>query len=68
MVFEGFCEGEIVRPRGDNGFGWDPVFQPDGHDQTFAEMPEEIKNEISHRKRALTAFKEFIDSHADWLN
>lgn len=42
-----------MQPRGDNKFGWDPIFQPDGFDGTFAEMEAEVKNSISHRYRAL---------------
>ena len=67
-VFEGTCQGEIVGPRGDNGFGWDPIFQPMGHSLTFAELDAGIKNEISHRKAALMAFKAYIDSKPEWLN
>ncbi len=48
------CEGVIITAlRGDKGFGYDPLFVPDGHDQTFAELGEEVKNRISHRGRAL---------------
>ncbi|KAL0433060.1 UNVERIFIED_CONTAM: Inosine triphosphate pyrophosphatase [Sesamum latifolium] len=43
----------IVPPRGPNDFGWDPIFQPDGYDKTYAEMAKEEKNKISHRYRAL---------------
>jgi XTP/dITP diphosphohydrolase len=51
---EGVCEGAIVRaPRGTGGFGYDPLFQPGGYDQTFAEMDAAEKNRISHRARAL---------------
>jgi XTP/dITP diphosphohydrolase len=51
---EGEIRGLITHsPRGSAGFGYDPVFQPDGYDQTFAEMPLELKNRISHRARAL---------------
>ncbi len=56
IVFVGKCEGEIVAPRGENMFGWDPVFQPKGFDQTFAEIPLEEKNKISHRGKALAQF------------
>ncbi|KAM7485499.1 hypothetical protein LguiA_001508 [Lonicera macranthoides] len=49
--------GKIVQPRGPNDFGWDPIFQPDGYDQTYAEMPKEEKNKISHRSRALALVK-----------
>ncbi|KAA3454741.1 inosine triphosphate pyrophosphatase [Gossypium australe] len=49
--------GKIVPARGPNDFGWDPIFQPDGYDQTYAEMPKEEKNKISHRSRALDMVK-----------
>lgn len=50
----GVCEGHIRHtPVGDSGFGYDPVFVPDGYDQTFAELGEEIKNQMSHRAKAL---------------
>jgi inosine triphosphate pyrophosphatase len=55
-VFHGEIHGQIVAPRGTVSFGWDPIFQPDGHDQTFAEMGEEGKNKISHRKIAVEKF------------
>lgn len=52
--FEGFIEGQILtEPRGTGGFGYDPVFLPDGHDRTFAEMSITEKNGMSHRSRAL---------------
>jgi XTP/dITP diphosphohydrolase len=52
---EGICEGTITfAPRGSSGFGYDPLFVPDGYDQTFAELPDDVKNCISHRARALT--------------
>ena len=51
--FEGACEGAIIEaPRGVNGFGYDPVFVPTGETQTFAELPAEVKNRLSHRARA----------------
>lgn len=43
--------------------GWDPVFQPNGFNQTFAEMSNEMKNSISHRKRALEKLKDYLYSH-----
>jgi XTP/dITP diphosphohydrolase len=60
-VSEGICEGNITfAPRGTGGFGYDPLFIPDGHDQTFAELPDTIKNQISHRARALIKTTDFL--------
>ncbi|XP_052189053.1 inosine triphosphate pyrophosphatase isoform X1 [Diospyros lotus] len=53
ITFTGKTPGKIVPARGPNDFGWDPIFQPDGYNQTYAEMPKEEKNKISHRSRAL---------------
>ena len=58
-IFEGVVEGSIVDPaRGGGGFGYDPVFQPTGFERTFAEMPPELKNKISHRAQAIAALRE----------
>lgn len=58
---EGICNGTIIfAPRGTGGFGYDPLFIPDGHTQTFAELPEPIKNRISHRALALVQTKAFL--------
>ncbi|XP_062166282.1 inosine triphosphate pyrophosphatase isoform X2 [Alnus glutinosa] len=57
ITFLGKTPGKIVPPRGPNDFGWDPIFQPDGYEQTYAEMPKEEKNKISHRSRALALVK-----------
>ncbi len=55
---EGFVYGNIIEePRGKGGFGYDPVFMPDGYDKTFAEMSGDEKNAISHRRRALELIK-----------
>ncbi|WP_297487594.1 XTP/dITP diphosphatase [Thermococcus sp.] len=60
-LFTGKVEGMITaEPRGAGGFGFDPVFMPDGFDRTFAEMTTEEKNLISHRGRALKAFAEWL--------
>jgi len=54
-VFEGVCQGEIIdSKRGKNGFGYDPIFRPSGHDKTFAELSLEEKNVISHRGKAIS--------------
>ena len=59
--FEGIVTGEIIRERrGGEGFGYDPIFQPDGYDQTFAELGTEVKNHISHRARATKKLCEFL--------
>ena len=53
LICDGFCNGKIIQePRGSNGFGYDPVFIPDGYDETFAELDSKIKNSISHRTKA----------------
>ena len=57
-TFEGLIDGTIVDvARGTNGFGYDPIFVPNGSDQTFAELPAELKNRISHRERAIRALR-----------
>ncbi|CAG8512536.1 11889_t:CDS:2 [Ambispora gerdemannii] len=66
ILFEGKTPGMIVPPRGSTGFGWDPIFQPDGFELTYAEMPKDLKNTISHRYKALENLKEFLMSNSDW--
>jgi XTP/dITP diphosphohydrolase len=57
-IFEGAVEGTIVKtPRGTDGFGYDPVFVPEGFDQTFGELPAAEKNQISHRARAIRSLR-----------
>jgi inosine triphosphate pyrophosphatase len=58
ILFQGITDGKIVEPRGSRDFGWDPVFEPKGYDKTYAELPKEIKNQISHRFRALDKLRE----------
>ncbi|KFP01688.1 Inosine triphosphate pyrophosphatase, partial [Calypte anna] len=53
-------QGLIVEPRGPRDFGWDPCFQPDGYNQTYAELPKAVKNSISHRYRALSELSAFF--------
>jgi len=61
---EGTCEGTITfAPRGTGGFGYDPLFIPDDFNETFAELSDSIKNQISHRARALLKTREFLLSN-----
>ncbi len=63
-TFEGVCEGRIARaPRGTGGFGYDPLFIPEGHNQTFGELPEEVKHSLSHRARALARAVHHLRAH-----
>jgi len=60
---EGVVEGRIAAgPRGRSGFGYDPVFIPEGYDRTFAELGPEIKQSISHRARAFAKLREYLES------
>lgn len=62
-VAEGICEGTItLSPRGDGGFGYDQLFIPNGDTETFAELPEAVKNHISHRALALINTRNFLSS------
>ena len=59
--FEGIVNGEITQEKsGAEGFGYDPIFRPDGYDKTFAELGADIKNQISHRARAVAKLAEFL--------
>ena len=59
--FEGIVNGEITREKsGAEGFGYDPIFRPDGYDKTFAELGADIKNQISHRARATQKLAEYL--------
>ena len=62
-LFEGVIKGKIIKEkRGDSGFGYDPVFMPEGYDRTFAELGNDIKNQISHRALAVQKLCEFLQS------
>ncbi|MEG1545981.1 MAG: non-canonical purine NTP diphosphatase [Bacteroides sp.] len=59
--FEGIIKGEIIKEKhGNSGFGYDPIFMPDGYNKTFAELGEDIKNKISHRAIAINKLCEFL--------
>ena len=58
--FEAEVKGKIVSPRGNIGWGWDPIFQQDGYEKTYAEMTMEQKNELSMRKMALEKLKKYL--------
>ena len=62
-LFEGTIKGEIIKGRrGNSGFGYDPIFVPEGYSQTFAEMGNELKNKISHRAIATNKLCKFLNS------
>lgn len=64
-IFHGTVSGTIGRePRGTHGFGYDPVFYPEGYNRTFAEMSASEKDSLSHRGKALATFKDFV---AEWI-
>ena len=68
-TFEGEVKGSIVdAPRGADGFGYDPIFLPDGYDQTFGEMPQELKNRISHRAAAFKMALNFVEDEMSVLD
>lgn len=60
-LIEGSFKGKLVSKRGDHGWGFDPFVIPEGYDKTFGELPENVKNQISHRARALRSFRDFLD-------
>jgi non-canonical purine NTP pyrophosphatase, rdgB/HAM1 family len=63
QVFEGVCGGRLLRePRGGAGFGYDPLFVPDGHGRTYAELGDEVKNRISHRAQAWARCAQWLKS------
>ena len=63
QFFSGTCEGRIdVSPHGKGGFGYDPLFIPDGFDVSFAELGEDVKNRLSHRANALAKLQEFFQN------
>ena len=62
--FEGIVSGTISKsPRGEGGFGYDPIFMPLGYHQTFAELAADVKNKISHRANAIEKLVHFLNEH-----
>ena len=59
-LFIGKTPGKIVEPRGSRDFGWDPVFEPDGFTETYAELNKEVKNSISHRYKAIEEMRKYF--------
>lgn len=60
-LFSGACEGRIdLKPSGAGGFGYDPLFIPEGHELSFAELGEDVKNQLSHRAKALAQLREHL--------
>jgi non-canonical purine NTP pyrophosphatase (RdgB/HAM1 family) len=60
-TFDGIVNGSITKAkRGGEGFGYDPIFKPDGYEQTFAELGLDIKNRISHRARAIAKLADYL--------
>ncbi|KAG2487061.1 hypothetical protein HYH03_014307 [Edaphochlamys debaryana] len=64
IVFVGRTPGRIVPARGPSDFGWDPVFEPEGFSETYAEMDKDTKNKISHRYRSLDLLRTYLLEHA----
>ena len=68
FIASGSCPGTILHaPRGDNGFGYDPLFLPDGHDKTFAELDSDVKCAFSHRAVAAAAMRKTLHALFDAL-
>jgi inosine triphosphate pyrophosphatase len=68
VVFTGVCQGQIVQPTGASNFGWDPIFKPNGFEETFAQMSIDTKNSISHRGNAMKQILEYFRSKPEWVN
>ena len=63
-IFEGICKGEILtKKKGETGFGYDPIFKPEGYNKSFAEMSSDEKNKISHRGIAIQKLVKFLENY-----
>ncbi|KAI3403290.1 HAM1 [Candida oxycetoniae] len=60
VIFQGITRGQIVDSRGPTNFGWDSIFQPQGFNETYAEMEKKVKNSISHRYKALDKVRDYL--------
>ena len=61
FFFEGIVNGKILtQSKGNRGFGYDPIFQPEGYAKSFGELPATLKNKISHRARAVTKMLDYL--------
>lgn len=66
LFAEGVCHGQILQQeKGDHGFGYDSIFLPDGASESFAEMPHDQKNSMSHRKKALDALRQIFERYLE---
>ncbi|KAG0328387.1 hypothetical protein BGZ99_005402 [Dissophora globulifera] len=65
IVFEGSVQGTIVDPVGPRKFGWDPIFKPDGQDDTYATMDASVKNSISHRYNAVIKMRQYLEKELE---
>lgn len=66
VITEGYCEGKIaLHPAGENGFGYDPIFIPEGYTNTLAELNPSVKQEISHRRHAMDQLQALLQQRKD---
>jgi inosine triphosphate pyrophosphatase len=61
VIFSGVTRGTVVEERGENNFGWDSIFLPDGYSETYSQMSSEAKSKISHRSKSLLNFRNYLE-------
>ena len=66
-IFVGRTPGKIVEARGENNFGWDPIFNPDGFEETYSQMDKSVKNKISHRYNSLKQLIQFLKENPNYI-